>query len=65
MLGVYLWEESGKRANYLNWASGDPDGGTSQNCISKTDPGWIDATCFWDKYANFYGEPHALCQMRK
>ena len=64
--GVFIWEDSGKVANYTNWA--EPQSGGGSSCVLKTYkkelPGWQPATCSLSNYGNGYGEQHALCQRK-
>ena len=66
--GTYRWQESHKVAEYVNWAPGQPEGATAQNCVWKayhpTHPGWHDAPCSWSSHDGF-GQMHALCEAAK
>ena len=43
---VWVWKNSGMRFTYNNWHSGDPDGGSQQNCLAFfVDEKWIDDRC--------------------
>ena len=45
--GNYVWNSSGASLNYTNWAEGEPNGGTRENCIKYWSPPgkWNDGTC--------------------
>ena len=69
--GTWRWQESHDVPAYTNWASGQPEGGTSQNCAFKTffktpnEHGkWHDDYCSHDAVSG-YGNVHALCQIGK
>ncbi len=49
--GVWKWSD-GTALNYTHWGSGEPNGGTSQNCMyMRTDQTWDDLNC---TYADYY-----------
>jgi hypothetical protein len=46
--GTFLWNSTGSAlVSYANWASNEPNGGTSENCvvIKSSDGGWVDIRC--------------------
>lgn len=52
--GLFVWSLSQTKVTWTYWQSGEPNGGTTENCIltsKSTERGWIDAPCYWSIYA--------------
>ena len=66
--GTFRWQESHQLVEYASWGTGQPSGGSSQNCGWKTygpSPGWHDAICSETNDGGAWGQIHALCEADK
>jgi len=47
--GTWSYNSSGSSATYTNFNSGEPNGGTGENCVylSTSSGGWNDVGCTW------------------
>ena len=66
--GKWRWQESHQEPAYLNWASGQPDNGVDEDCVTISgDPsynGWHDVFCNIDFINEWQDSIHALCQRK-
>ena len=65
--GRYVWSESHKVANYVDWANNQPNNAEDANCVFKAVSreevkGWHDAPCTWTVWSGHTLELHALCE---
>ena len=51
--GTYVWEGSGLVMTYSKWAAGEPNGGTSEDCVHMWGnvATWNDGNCDWAIFA--------------
>ena len=65
--GIYVWDESGEVAEYINWGLGQPTTSTNYDCVLRYYDednyydGWHVNSCSLDYLGDFH--THALCEL--
>ena len=66
MEGTWRWQESHQEPSYTNWASGQPDNGVDEDCVTISGDNsfypWHDVLCTEDYSVPWQHSIHALCQ---
>ena len=59
MEGTWRWQESHQEPSYTNWASGQPDNGVDEDCVTISGDNsfypWHDAMCYVLRTILFHG----------